>query len=279
MKYFTMDRIKQASRHLENFHSGWVIVLFVLAANGVNSKSFTDLNAVHGTNSFLDRYFSGALIGLTDYGAANALRPRFKEIASTFRKYLSPNDYAFNQNTKLWANAYSSRGYREMINRGEIEIQGSAFKLTDKFQPVFEEKLPETFRFEEFLVWLYAFSGVPDDISSWSALYSHLLSDLKVPGGSFASEFGSRFRIDPAGSNSLAGRFFDGSSLKRRLPSPTVAEPGLQSSYLCVHSPAGRSGTGPVSFCKSGEWRTGISCSMARLEQARRCTRTKSQRS
>lgn len=167
MKYFSIDRIRQCSRHLENFHSGWVIVPFVLAANGVNKKTFTSLT----TDPFLDKYFSGDLIGLAGSSGGNALRPRFKEIVQTFRHTGRAADFVINQPTKLWANGYSSRGYREMTIRGELEFDGtSSCRLTDSFRPAFEANLPDTFRFEELLVWLYAFYGIPDDVSDWDAL-------------------------------------------------------------------------------------------------------------
>lgn len=198
MKYFSLERIQQSSRHLENFQSGWVIVPFVFAANGVNLNTFTDLHSVNGTDALLDKYFSGDLVGLHVGTNGNALRPRFKEILSTFRRQGSPNDFAINQTSyKLWANAYSSRGYREMVGRGELEVQGTAsYKLTNLFQPAFESKLPATFRFEEFMVWLFAFSGIPEGISNWTDLLAHLLKELNVPGGKFPPEFSNRFSVN-----------------------------------------------------------------------------------
>ena len=228
MQFFSIDRIKQCSLHLENFHSGWVIVPFVLAANGVNKSSFVDLHKKNGSDELLDKFFGGSLIGLTAGKGGNALRPRFKEIVSTFVREGKGNDLIINQATKLWANAYSSRGYREMAGRGELEIRGTEFRLTDRFQPAFESKLPSTFHFEEFLVWLYAFKGIPDEITNWAQLFSHLLAELAVP--SFAPEFSNRFKIDnppkvPWPTDFLNARPSDAEFQKALMPSvnaPTV---------------------------------------------------------
>jgi 5-methylcytosine-specific restriction protein B len=195
VQYFSIDRIKQASRHLENFRSGWVLVPFVLAADSVNSTKLTDLHSKNGTDALLDRYFSGDLIGLKAGSGGNALRPRFKETLATFETEGRANDFAINQPTKLWANAYSSRGYREMVQIGVLENDGSSYKLTATFQPKFEQELPATFHFEELLVWLYAFKGIPDEVNSWSDLLKHLLDELKVEGGQFAAEFRGRFAL------------------------------------------------------------------------------------
>lgn len=193
MQFFSIERIQQSSTHLANFNSGWVIVPFVLAANGVNATGPTNLSTSLGTDTFLDRYFNGYLIGIGASSGANAMRPRFKEILKTFEREQVEGDYAIVQQTKLWANAYSSRGYREMVGRGFlVSATASTYRLSPTFQAEFEAKLPATFKFEELLVWLFAFSGFPDGIAGWDALYAHLISTLSGP---FAPEFMTRFVV------------------------------------------------------------------------------------
>ena len=71
------------------------------------------------------------------------------------------DDYVLHQDTKLWANLYSSRGYREMRQLGQLGGSGSTFSLGSAFEAALLAGLPDEFRFEELLVWLYAFEGVP----------------------------------------------------------------------------------------------------------------------
>lgn len=105
-------------------------------------------------------------------------------------------DYVIRQDTKMWGNLFSSRGYREMRQRGELEGEKATVRLTDAFQPAFESEIPATFQFEDFLVWLFAFSGFPDHIDSWQALFDHLVKDeLKLD--EFKEPYRGRFRLSP----------------------------------------------------------------------------------
>lgn len=195
-KYFSLERIEAASKHLEKYHSSWVIPAFLLASSGANSQSEVDLGGF-GTDSFLDKFFNGSLIGLPAFSTGNnTLRPRFSDLLGSLKKRNASNDSVIQQNTKLWANAYSSRGYREMANRGEIKISGrNRMMLTDKFQPALEEGVPDTFRFEELLVWIFAFRGVPKEVGSWSELKSEFLSEETNGLDDFSAEFLSRFAV------------------------------------------------------------------------------------
>jgi 5-methylcytosine-specific restriction protein B len=97
----------------------------------------------------------------------------------------------------MWGNLFSSRGYREMRLEGLIEGQKAITQLTDAFQPRFENELPDTFRFEDFLVWLFAFEGIPEEITSWSALMKHLL-EVELGLTAFKPPYCGRFRLaDP----------------------------------------------------------------------------------
>ncbi len=60
--------------------------------------------------------------------------------------------------------------------QGLIEGEKSLVKLTDQFQPRFENEVPDSFRFEYFLIWLFAFKGFPDNIVSWDLLFNFLLT-------------------------------------------------------------------------------------------------------
>ncbi|HEY3492854.1 MAG TPA: AAA family ATPase, partial [Solirubrobacterales bacterium] len=194
MRYFSLDRIKSAIEHLQEYDSKWVIVPLVFAVNGVGEEEPVNLRAGDkpGTGSFLDRHFHGSLIGLEPLeGGASTMRPRFKEIW----KPDDPN-FVIHQRQSLWGNAYSRTGYKEMKDRGLIVGSGpSTWQMTPKFWAAWEEELPESFRFEELLVWLYAFDGLEDEIDSWEELSvdfqeRHLGEDGRFPAG-----YEVRFRV------------------------------------------------------------------------------------
>ena len=81
----------------------------------------------------------------------------------------------------------------EGLIKGEKTIVG----LSDAFQDRFEIEIPESFRFESFLIWLFAFEGIPDGIDNWPALVKHLCeSELHLT--EFKPPYRGRFRIsDP----------------------------------------------------------------------------------
>lgn len=174
MRYFDISTIKDSIENLEDISANWLIPAFVFAANGVGTADIVDLSKAKGTDSFLDQFFNGNLIGIEPFPTNNnLLRPRLKGVKREF-----PDDYVIRQDTKMWGNLFSSRGYREMRQRNEIEGKKAAVRLTDSFQPAFESRIPISFRFEDFLVWLFAFSGFPEAVNSWQKLYNHLLKDV-----------------------------------------------------------------------------------------------------
>ena len=197
-KYFSIDRIKEAIEHLQNFDSPWVLVPLVFAVNGVNEAAPTNTNTKKraGTDTFLQRHFSGELIGLSmvnDRGD-NALRPRFRD---TYTLSMQEIDYVVQQGTKLWANVYSSRGYREMVNRGEVlSSKRSEFQLAPIFGRVWNEHLPSNFHFEELLVWLYAFNGIEEIVKSWDELSLHFQHTYLGQNQQFPEVFRSRFHTN-----------------------------------------------------------------------------------
>lgn len=197
-KFVAINRVKQAIEHLQKFDSNWVIVPLVLSANGVNSKTEVDIRSEGraGGDKFLALYFDGSLIGLPPFpNGLNTLRPRFKDILSNIQKFGGPDDYVYHQGTGLWANAYSSRGYREMRKMSLLGGEYSKFTLEKSFTKEWLKRLPGDFRFEELLVWLYALSGIPDNVKSWTELQNNFESRHLGPGKHLEPEYTSRFKI------------------------------------------------------------------------------------
>lgn len=203
-KFFSLPRIKFAIEHLSEFDSKWVIPPFVFACNRVTTGSPTDISALRGTDGFLSKFFSGALIGLANPsagGATGSLRPKFRELGKGLLRDAQGNpiadaDYVVHQKVKLWGSGYSRNGYEAMVNRDEL-IKGpkaSDWTLTGTFQAAFEAGLPATFRFEELLVWLYAFTGLPDAINSWEELWSHFRTAY-LNGDDIPDAYKGRFKI------------------------------------------------------------------------------------
>ncbi|GAD53953.1 McrB family protein [Limimaricola cinnabarinus] len=193
MQYFDIPTIKQSIEALQEVSANWLIPAFVFAANDIGTSAFVDMSQQAGTDRFLDQYFNADLVGIDAFPSGNnLLRPRLKGI-----KWKSGNfagDYMIRQDTKMWGNLFSSRGYREMRMQGQIEGEKTTIRLTTDFQSAFEEEIPDAFEFEDFMVWLFAFKGFPDDIMSWQALYDYLLqNELEIP--SFQPPYQGRFRL------------------------------------------------------------------------------------
>lgn len=195
MQYFEIATIIQSIEALQDVSANWLIPSFVFAANEVSTASFVDMSKKKGTDVFLDRFFNGKLIGLPPYPTGNnLLRPRLKGMG--WDKGPFANDYIFRQDTKMWGNLFSSRGYRDMRLQGFIDGEKTTIRLTSAFQPEFEAKIPATFEFEDFMVWLYAFSGFPDAINSWQMLYNHLVNEV-LGIIDFPIQYRGRFRLTP----------------------------------------------------------------------------------
>lgn len=192
MPYFDLPSIKAAIEALDGISPNWLIPAFVFAANDVGTVELVDMSKKRGTDQFLDNYFSADLIGIPPFPTNNNLmRPRLKGVKREF-----PEDYVIRQDTKMWGNLFSSRGYREMRQRGELEGEKAIVRLTDTFQRAFEGQIPESFQFEEFLVWLFAFSGFPDHIGSWQELYDHLVNSV-LELNEFQEPYRGRFKLTP----------------------------------------------------------------------------------
>ena len=197
MKYFDISTIKSSIESLQEISANWLIPGFVFAANNVGTEELVDLSRRLGTDHFLDRYFNGALLGIPPFKATgnNLLRPRLKGIQWNRGDFAG--DYMLRQDTKMWGNLFSSRGYREMRLKGYLEGEKTTIRLTEQFQPAFEVEIPSSFQFEDFLVWLFAFTGFPNDIDSWQKLYDYLLDEeLKIP--AFQTPYLGRFKLTPS---------------------------------------------------------------------------------
>ena len=195
MKFFEIKTLKSSIEELQKYSANWLIPAFVFAANDVGEDELVDMSKNKGTDQFLDSFFNGALVGIPPFPSGNnLLRPRLKGV--TWNRGDFAGDYMIRQDTKMWGNLFSSRGYREMRQRGEVEGEKATVRLTDAFQPAFESAVPESFMFEDFMVWLFAFSGFPDHISSWQELYDHLLTE-KLELNVFKAPYIGRFKLAP----------------------------------------------------------------------------------
>lgn len=132
MKYFAIPIIKASIERLQDVSANWLLPAFVFAANNVGTESVVDLSQALGTDQFLDRYFNGKRVGIPPFPTGNnLLRPRLKGIRWDRGEFA--DDYMLRQNTKMWGNLFSSRGYREMRMQGFIEGDHAINRLTASF--------------------------------------------------------------------------------------------------------------------------------------------------
>lgn len=194
--YFSIPRLQAAIKALERFDSRWVLIPLVFAVNGVNDTTVTRMRPpLHpGTDAFLDKYFRGELIGLSPYPTGKgALRPRFKEIVKNMG-----DDLVIHQSQKLWANLYSRAGYNEMALSGDIINHGqSSFQTQEGFWERLEAELTPSWKIENLLVWLYAFDGLPETVSSWKGLLDHFWQTNVGSESISGSKFKTFFALDP----------------------------------------------------------------------------------
>lgn len=193
MQYFDIPTIRSSIERLQSVKANWLLPAFVFAANDVGVGDLVDISKRLGTDSFLDRYFNGRRLNIPDYASGNnLLRPRLQGIQWDRGEF--GGDHMVRQNTKMWGNLFSSRGYREMRLEGLIEGEKAITALTDSFQPRFEAEISENFRFEDFLVWLFAFQGFPDSVKGWPDLMDHLLKD-ELHLNDFKPPYKGRFKL------------------------------------------------------------------------------------
>lgn len=196
MQFFSIDRIKGAIDHLQEYDSKWVLVPLVFAVNGVGEDEPVRVQGPGkaGTDAFFNTYFNGAAIGLSAFeSGANTLRPKFSEIKGNLA---SPADYIVHQKQKLWGSQYSRNGYNIMKDRKLIlDHKNSTWQIDPSFWTAWQEELPSSFRVEQLLVWLFAFTGFGDEIDGWEAL-SHVFQELNLGAGErFPPGYEMRFGV------------------------------------------------------------------------------------
>lgn len=177
-KYFSFAVIEAALKRLHNYHSKWVLIPLVFAANGANDVKSVQLDSP-GTDSFLKGLFSGNQIDLTNLTDLREviLRPIFLELTPK-----GPNDLICTTTQNLWGNGFSSRGYRDMRQLGLITGSGGNVQLTLAFWTEMARNLTG-FQFEDMLTFIYAFRGIDDSISSWSKLSDAFWFEYSMSGG------------------------------------------------------------------------------------------------
>jgi 5-methylcytosine-specific restriction protein B len=193
MRYFDIPTIQKAIVGLQNYSANWLLPAFVFAANDVGTDTLVDMSKKLGTDQFLDRYFNGRRLDLPPMSHGNnLLRPRLRGIS--WDRGTFSGDYIIRQDTKMWGNLFSSRGYREMRLEGLIEGEKAITMLTNAFQSRFEQAIPDTFLFEDFLVWLFAFEGIPDEVGDWPSLMDLMLrNELHL--AEFKPQYRGRFKL------------------------------------------------------------------------------------
>ena len=199
MQFFNAERVREAILHLNRYESGWVIGPFVYACNGIDVDAPRRLRAPTGvgTDDFLDRFFHPRLLGLAPKGQRESMRPVFREMGDI--QGAGPGtDMVMHQATRIWGNVYSQRFSSTVVDRGLVEKNGYNLQLRPAFKDEFEDKLPASFRFEELLVWLHAFSGFPDDIAGWPALWQSFKGE-HLNGRDIPAVYVERFSIRPGG--------------------------------------------------------------------------------
>lgn len=111
MHYFDIKTIKDSIERLQLISANWLLPAFVFAANNVGTEDLVDMSSRLGTDQFLDRYFNGRRLDIKSFPSGNnLLRPRLKGIR--WDKEPFAGDYLIRQDTKMWGNLFSSRGYR-----------------------------------------------------------------------------------------------------------------------------------------------------------------------
>ncbi len=110
-----------------------------------------------------------------------------------------------------------------MAQKGLLVIdEKKRYRLNATFWEAWEEKLPSSFHFEELLVWLFAFSGFADSITSWELLSVDFQERYLGSGERFPGEYNRRFHVGnsvPWPSHLLSSRPSNETYQKALLPS------------------------------------------------------------
>ena len=176
-KYFSIPRIVEACERLREFDSKWVLVPFVMACNGVQAQGdYVILHEREGTDLLFRQFFDGDLVGLPPKtpGIAHHIRPAFKDLSRGLAKRAGgkfASDLVVHGSRYIWGNMYTQLVAKAPAAYALLRRpnENDGWKLAPDFGALFSEKL-EGFHFEDFLVWLHAFSGFSDEVNSWASL-------------------------------------------------------------------------------------------------------------
>ena len=145
-------------------------------------------------------------------------------------------DYIMHQKTRIWANIYSQTVHSALKNRGLINTEHNRIMLEPGYQADFEATLPAAFQFEDFLVWLFAFKEIPDDVNSWHDLWAYFKAQF-LGGDEVPPEYRGRFYTRdpelPWPSDFLTQRPTNADYQRSLIPS-AFAEPILQKDWSAI---------------------------------------------
>ena len=156
-------------------------MFLVLAANNVRSDVEVNVQTGVGTNKFLDRFCDGSIIGVEprEPGGRCNIRPMFADLSRG-----KPAEEVVNVDySSLWGSTLSQSGYASMRDGQTLaKTTKSVFRLGPKFAESLREKISPEFQMESILVWIFAFTGFPDDINSWADLLKYYEDNYTVDG-------------------------------------------------------------------------------------------------
>jgi hypothetical protein len=218
MNYFSIHTIRAALENLQPIDSKWLIIPLVLAANGVTATNKVDMQKSKGTGKFVKKFFDGNLMGLGTlvHGKQCNIRPGNSDRRTTNAKLIHVD------HSDLWGKTYSQSGYGAMqdgliLKRPEDK---GHFQLGPAFSDEFRNRIETSFKFESLLAWLYAFTGMPDTVSSWAELEADFTLQHTEGSAGIPLEYKTVFKLTP-------GEYWPADISKTR---PTDAE--LQEEFL-----------------------------------------------
>lgn len=195
-KYFAADTVRQAADNMRQIDSKWLLIPLVFAANGVTEKAKVKVaDGPKKTTTYLKQFFDGSLIGLEPRRPGGHCNIRPGNAYSDGRKIEQPVHVDY---SPLWDKTYSQAGYKGWQD-GRILAHKHAsdnghFQLGPKFAAELRSHVDPKFCFEDLLVWLYAFSGMPDSVNGWNDLMSDF-SAHHMGTGAIPKEYSGVFRL------------------------------------------------------------------------------------
>jgi len=180
-KYFTLETIDAALANLRVVDGKSLLVFLVLAANNVRSDVDVNVQTGVGTNKFLDRFCHGSIIGVEprEPGGRCNIRPMFADLSRGKPAEETVNvDYS-----SLWGSTLSQSGYASMRDGQTLaKTTKSIFRLGPRFAENMRAMISPEFQMESMLVWIFAFTGIPENINSWEDLLKYYEDNYTVAG-------------------------------------------------------------------------------------------------